>query len=156
MSFVSEFTRRALAADESFLKGRAARATNREAAAFAATVEVGSRWYASDRSFRFYLFSASKVGFSSAWMAFEKMPTTIYGTTAEQAYRIHGGRLTDRRPSGWMSAATRSLANYGGWDGGPADWESQDNPDLDLDVAAAIRLRKSLPSASVRGSLRDF
>lgn len=106
----------------------------RAASTWAQQIRTPSRWYATDGSHRFYYFRQHKTTFLPGWNSFGRVAHTIYGDNAAAAYILHGGQVTDRRPSGWMSAATIAAINYGGLDGGPRDWGWRDNDDLDLNL----------------------
>lgn len=142
--------------DTPLTRHNAIRRYHKEAAQFAAQVKIPSRWYATDGTGSFYLFREKRLQFSNADFAFARLPWTRFGINADQAYRRHNGQLTDRRPSGWVSAATLSAVNFGGLDGGPRDWGLQDNEDLDLRVDEVERLRAKNPNPYLTGHLGDF
>ena len=112
----------------------------KEAAQFAKKVKVGTKLYATDGSRAFYYLRTKSTQFSSYWMCFGREPSTNLKVGAETIWLRHQGRLTDRRPSDWISAATLSAANYGGLDGGPAVWAPEANEDLDYDPILAEKL----------------
>jgi hypothetical protein len=113
----------------------------REAGQFADQVRVPSKWYATDGTGQFYFFRKKALGFSNEWFAFERQPVTIFGTSADQAYRRHNGQLTDRRPAGWVSAATFAAGNFTGLEGSPnTRGISPQAEDLDYDPAMAERI----------------
>jgi hypothetical protein len=122
------------------------------AARFADRVRVPSKWYATDGSGCFYYFRLKRVCFVVGDNALGRLPHTVYGTDAAAAFDRHGGQLTDRRPSNWISAATMAGVMYGGLDGGPRDWGWRDNEDLDLDIAMVERLRAEDPGPFHRSS----
>lgn len=139
-------------------KGRRAHARDmREAALWGMRLPVPSAWYATDGSGGFYLFRRHKVDVDLVgYPGIGRIPVTVFGTSAAQAYALHGGQLTDRRPTGWISAATMAGVTYGGLEGGPRDWGWRDDPDLDLDIDTIERLRAHNPSPSIHGRLADF
>lgn len=128
----------------------------REYARYEKRVKVPSKWYATDGSGGFYYFRKKSFGFVPGDNAFGNSPCTIFGTSAAQAFDRHGGQLTDRRPSGWISAATLAGANYGGLDGGPRDWGWTNNEDLDLDIGMVERLRAENPGPNIHAHIGDF
>jgi hypothetical protein len=113
---------------------------------WARTVRTPSKWYATDGSGCFYYFRNRRTTFLSGWHSFARLPMTVFGDDAAQAYMRHGGQLTDRRPSGWVSAATLAGVRYGGLEGGPRDWGWRDNEDIDFDVRQCEQLRAKDPS----------
>jgi hypothetical protein len=129
----------------------------KKAAVWAMGVRTPSKWYATDGTHCFYYFRRRKVDVELiGYPGIGRVAVTIYGTSASQAYYRHGGQLTDRRPSGWISAATLAGVMYGGLDGGPRDWGWSDNEDLDLDIATIERLRTQNPGPSIHGHLGGF
>lgn len=138
-------------------KGRRARARDlRDFARRADRIGVPSKWYAVDGSGAFYYFRLKRVHFVPGDNALGKLPTTIHGVNAVAALAAHDGRLTDQRPSGWMSAATMAGIAYGGLEGGPRDWGWSYNEDLDLDIGLIEQVRAGQPGPQIRGHLSEF
>jgi hypothetical protein len=135
-------------------KGRRAYARDLRAYARQADrVSVPSKWYATDGSGAFYYFRHKKTYFIQGDNAFGRIATTAFGGSAMAALVRHQGQLTDRRPSGWMSAATIAAVNYGGFDGNSVRaWGWTSNEDLDLDVYEVDRLRAQDPGPFHRSS----
>jgi hypothetical protein len=123
---------------------------------WARRVRPGTKWYATDGSHRFYYFRKKMMCFQPGYHAFWRIACTWAGDDAASAYARHRGQLTDRRPSGWISAATLAGVRYGGLDGGPRDWGWRDNEDVDFDLRQCERLRAQDPSPFIRGSLHEY
>ena len=140
----------------SFIARRAHTHDLRAASTRAGQIKVPSKWYATDGSARFYYFRKRKTTFLPGWNAFGRIATTAMGDNAAAVFILHGGRITDRRPSDWVSAATLAGARYGGLDGGPRDWGWRDNEDLDLDIREVERLRARDPGPRITGPLSDY
>lgn len=134
---------------------RAQRRDFLKAARFADSVRTPSKWYATDGSNCFYYFRKRHLRFINGDNAFGRIATTIYGIDAAYAYARHNGRITDRRPSGFLSVATLSCAAFGGLDGGPRDWGWTDNEDLDLSIDMVIKLRAQSPGFRVSPQAED-
>jgi hypothetical protein len=139
-----------------FLAGRAHVKDLRAASDWGTSLKVPSKWYATDGSGRFYYFKKKKTNILPGWNCFGRLAVTAYGTNAAAAYILHEGQLTDRRPAGWVSAATLAGAAYGGLDGGPRDWGWRDNEDLDLDIAMVEKLRAADPGPFIREPLGNY
>jgi hypothetical protein len=135
---------------------RADAADARAAARWADRVSVPSKWYAVDGSNAFYFFRRKKLDWIIGDHAFGRIAVTACGTTAADAFHRHGGQLVNRKPAGWLSAATIAAVNYGGLDGGPRDWGWTDNEDSDLDIAQVERLRAADPGPYITGQLSDY
>ncbi len=145
--------------DNQLVRGTARRAHAKDlkaAARWADAVGTPSKWYAIDGSNRFYFFRHKKTHFVPGDNAFGRVPTTRFGDNAVAVYILHGGQITDRRPSGWVSAATLVGANYGGLDGGPRDWGWTDDEDLDFDVREVERLRYDSRGPLITGHLSEY
>jgi hypothetical protein len=130
-----------------FSARRANAKDEKKAAVWAMGLRTPSKWYATDGTGCFYYFRRRKVDVELiGYPGIGRLPVTVYGTTASQAYHRHGGQLTDRRPHGWLSAATIAAVNYGGFDGNSVRaWGWKSNEDLDLDVDLVDRLRAADP-----------
>lgn len=129
----------------------------KKAAIWAMGVKVPSKWYAVDGSHAFYYFRRRKFDVDLVgYIGLGKLAVTAYGTSASRAYYRHGGQLVDRKPSGWLSAATIAGVAYGGLEGGPRDWGWRDNEDADLDIAEVERLRARNPDPYIRGHLSEY
>lgn len=126
----------------------------KKAAVWAMSVRTPSKWYATDGSGCFYYFRRRKVDVELiGYPGIGRIAVTVYGTSATQAYYRHGGQLTDRKPAGWLSAATIAAVNYGGFDGNSVRaWGWTSNEDLDLDVYEVDRLRAADPGPFHRSS----
>jgi hypothetical protein len=139
-----------------FLARRAHVKDLRAASDWGGSIKVPSKWYATDGSRRFYYFKKKKVHFLPGWNCFGRLATTVYGGNAAAAYILHEGQLTDRRPAGWISAATWAGSMYGGLDGGPRDWGWTDNEDTDLDIAMVEKLRANDPAPFISEPLSNY
>lgn len=128
----------------------------RASSTWARDVKTPSKWYAVDGSHRFYYFRNRKTVFLPGWHSFGLIATTAFGENAAAAHILHGGQITDRRPAGWVSAATLAGAAYGGLDGGPRDWGWTDNEDLDLDIAMVEKLRADDPAPFISEPLSNY
>lgn len=142
----------------SIAKARRADSADAKAASlWAMRVRVPSKWYAVDGSHAFYYFRRRKLDVETrGYVGIGKLAVTVHGVTATNAYYRHGGQLVDRKPSGWLSAATIAGVAYGGLEGGPRDWGWRDNEDADLSIAEVERLRAKNPDPFIRGHLSEY
>lgn len=124
-----------------FKAGRLHARDLRKAVLWADRVPVGAKLYATDGSNRFYWVRRRMTHFLPGWNCLGRLATTYYGDSAATIYIRHDGQVTDRRPSGWISAATLAAARYGGLDGTIRQWGWRDNEDTDLRVDVAQRMR---------------
>ena len=147
------------AIDNRLVKYKAGRLSSRELKHiddWARKIKAPSKWYATDGSHAFYYFRKKQTCFQPGYHAFWRVACTNFGDDAASAYARHGGRITDRRPSGWVSSATLAGVRFGGLDGGPRDWGWRDNEDTDFDLRECERLRAKDPSPYIRGSLHAY
>lgn len=131
---------------------------HQQAARFARDVRIPSRWYAIDGTRMFYLFDRKSLTFSTGWTAFDRQPVDAgSGTPAEKAYYSHGGRLTDKRPSGWVSRATLITAMTSGSRGRtPAAHSPHYIEEIDYDPVTAERLHRECYGTDPKNPGRDF
>ncbi|MDI5964844.1 hypothetical protein [Streptantibioticus silvisoli] len=133
--------------DNQLTTRKAIREDKRAAARFVGSARVGDELYAIDGSAMFYRLTRKGTKWSDSLGGFHRMPMTAAGMDVEQIWRQHGTHVTDRRPAGWVSAATLAAANYGGLDGDDLyAWGWRNDRDVDLDIAQAMEIRRSHPN----------
>jgi hypothetical protein len=129
------------ALDGPLTRRKAIKEWRRDADRFCSSVQVPSKWYATDGSGQFYFFRKKATAFSNEWFAFERQPVTRWGFSAAQAFMLHDGQLTDRRPAGWISITTLAAVEFGGYEGSPSQrGVPREAEDLDYDVQLADQL----------------